>query len=97
MPQNLEAPRPQQDGSKWPEKGSPRRPPRGPNPSKTLGTSVFLAFSPRPEDGSKMAQEGSKSAPKAPKTASRGPQQAPRRPQEGPTGAQEASNMSQEN
>eukprot|EP00959_Pyramimonas_sp_CCMP1952_P387601 8123144-Pyramimonas_sp.AAC.1 len=73
------------DSSKWP-KSSPRRPRRGQQHSKTLGKSMCLALSPRPQDCSKIAREGSKSAPKAPKSASRWPQEAPRRPEEAPGG-----------
>ena len=40
-----EAPTPPQDGFKW-SRSLPRRPPRGPKPSKTERKTMFLTFSP---------------------------------------------------
>ena len=71
-----------QDGSKW-ARSLPNRPPRRPNPSKTM----VLAFSPVRfrwlSEASRWLQEGPRGAPDGPKSAPRGPQEATLGAQEG--------------
>ena len=89
-----EASTPTQNGPNWP-RGLPNKPPRGNNPSKTLGGSSLLAVSPvpsrRPPRGLKMVPRrhlgALRGAREGPNTAPRAPENAPRAPQ---YGAQEA-------
>eukprot|EP00959_Pyramimonas_sp_CCMP1952_P175239 3662131-Pyramimonas_sp.AAC.1 len=90
-----EAPRPPQDGPKWPT-SLRRKPPGSPESCKTICNSKILAISTlgfrRPSEASRWPQEGPRWLQEEPKMAPRWPQErprAPRRPRETILGAPE--------